>query len=375
MKRILILFTILFALSSVQGEPVQSKANSKRIELLGYLRAIEPMVKNYPNGKDGKDSAKYKEGKLYKQYEGIKTKIQEGILYYYEGGYVNSYRRFIKAQTDTEKLLEQLSQGYIERSENMLRAAVDVKNAKDKYDRDFINISIEFARTSKYKRDIKENRQPAVSKRHYDPKLYHYYIAKREIEDSLEMGYKSLGQAKKARMEGLKVEQHLEKHQILKPTMRKYRIEQYFASISKCKDAKAAAINVFRLKYPYENNFLFANSPKEAEIAKGINNLQDEYEKQPRKYAYDKYPYLNKKNIGPPFDKRVPQQYRLDAADNAGHVYTEVVSEQIDLKYYPKIKDKYKELPEIYKAKDDGSASQPSDTSATPDTPEPGTNP
>lgn len=374
MKRILILFTILFALSSVQGEPVQSKANRKRIELIGYLRTLEPMVKNYPNGKDGAQSDKYKEGKLYKQYDEIKRKVQEGTLYYYEGGYVNAYRRFIDAQTNTEKLLEELSQAYIERTENILKSSVEVKDEKDKLDRNLIDISIEFARTSKYKRDTKENRQPAVSKRHYNPQLYYYYIYKKEIEDSISVGYKSLGQAKKARMSGLKVEQNLEKHQLLKPGMRKYRIEQYFASITKSKDAKAAAFNVFRLKYPYENAILFANSPKEDEIAKGVTSLKDEFEKKPRKFAYDNYPYLDKKKLAPPFDRRIPDQFRLDAADNDGHVYRVLVEEQIDLKYYPKLKENYAELRKVYKAKNDDS-SQPSDTSATPDTPEPGTNP
>ncbi|MEM7180957.1 MAG: hypothetical protein AAF518_08585 [Spirochaetota bacterium] len=377
MKRILILFTILFALSNVQGEPVQSKANMKRVELIGYLRTLEPMVKNYPNGKDGKDSKKYKEGKLYKQYEQIKRKVQEGILYFYEGGYANSYRRFVDAQTNTEKLLEELSQSYIERSENMLKSAVEVLDEKNKLDRDLMDISIEFSRTSKYRKSLIENRQPAVSNRHYDPKLYHYYVSKKTIEDSLAMGYKSLGQAKKARVKGLKVEQHLEKHQVLKPEMRKYRIERYLASITKCKDAKAAALNVFRLKYPYENAFIHANSPKEDEIAKGVTDLNDELQKKPRKYAYDNYPYLNKKKLPAPFDQRIPNKYRVDYADNQGQVYTDLVDEQLDLKYYPKQKENFKEIQEKYKskAKDGGSSSQPSDTSATPDTPEPGTNP
>ncbi|MCB1177645.1 MAG: hypothetical protein KDK36_08720, partial [Leptospiraceae bacterium] len=91
-----------------------TKAYSTRVDLLRYLRTVEPIVRNYPGkNKDGKEAqleaSAGEEGDRVLKYNAIKRLFQEGVTYYYEGRYPNSYRRFLEAQVNLEQLLEEVS--------------------------------------------------------------------------------------------------------------------------------------------------------------------------------------------------------------------------------------------------------------------------
>jgi hypothetical protein len=366
MKRIFLLITaVFFTLSSAYGEAVSSKAYSKRVELIGYLRTLEPIVKNYPGdekkdeaGKasdNANDSAKKPskaKGERAKKYQEIKTIFQEGLLYYFEGGYLNAYRRFLEAQLETEKIYEDLSQAYVERTEAMLKAAVDKKDENDKLDKSLMDITIEYGRESKIRRDFDTDRVSPKIERSYDPKEYHYYLNKNTIEENITAGYKYLGEAKNARLKALKIERSLESHQKLQPNQRRYRIEQYIAAINRCRDARKAAVNIFRQKYPYDNYYLYKDG--EVKLEKTTMNYSDN-------------PYVNRKNLHPIFDKSIPESFRKDATDITGRIFQDEVDRKIKMKNSKTMKKDLKVKSED--GDDTPSASSPQDTPKNTDAP------
>ncbi len=56
----------------------------------------------------------------------------------------------------------------------------------------------------------------------------------------------------------------------MQPSHRKYRIDNYFAAINLARDSKANAINIYKLKYPYDNYYL-QNSAAKTEATKDEN--------------------------------------------------------------------------------------------------------
>jgi len=359
MKKIIISLTLIFGFQSLFAEPIMSKAYQKRVELLGYLRILEPIVKNYRgNDKEGKPALLKaeagKEGERVKRYGEIKKLFQEGLTDYFEGDYSNSYRRFLEAQVDTEQLLEEISQFYIEGTSDILKAAVFIKDIKEyedpafeakegnkkvgdslkDVDRELVDISVEYGRGSKNVNEFRENREAPYVSRQYDSKEYHFATNKYAIEQNTEAGYKALGQAKKARIEALKIEKNLERHQKLQPVHRKYRIEKYMDVIARCKDAREAAINLFKLKYPYDNYYLQKDEKTTLgriilTDAKGEDSTVDKG----KSMNFRLNPHVLPKNLNPIYDRRIPEKYRRDAADLLGKVYEEEVEEGVALKF------------------------------------------
>ncbi len=335
MKKLVLLISILIGIEQISAEAVSNKAYVKRIELLTYLRFIEPVVKNYRgNDKDGKpadlNAKQDMEGERVKRYNEVKKLYQEGMIYYFEENYVNAYRRFLEAQLGMEQILEEVTQFYIEKTEEMLKAAIDRKNENNPEDKNLVDISVEYSNTSKIREDQKANREAPLTARMYNPKEFHYVVNKYAIETNMALGYKFLGQAKEARIDALKVEKNLEKHQKLEPTHRKFRIEKYLASIARCRDARSNAINIFKLKYPYDNYYLLTADGKDKEgkevVLEGVS------------MKFRDNPYVNPVNLSPVYDLRIPEKYRRDATDINARVYEEEVDKRINLKWDAKLK-------------------------------------
>ena len=350
MKKIFAIFILTLMPFAVYAEAVSAKAYSKRVELLGYLRELEPIVKNFRgNNKDGQEAAfdaeEGKEGVRVTRYNELKNLYQEGLLYYYEGNHVNSYRRFLEAQVGMEQMLEEISQNYIERAEEMLKAAVEKKNSNNPEDRNLIDISIEFSNKTRTFNNFKTDRESPMTRRMYNPREFHYVINKYAIEKNMEYGYKFLGLAKQARIDALRIENNLMKHQKLQPQHRAYRIRQYFGAISLCRDAKTNAVNIFKLKYPYDNYYLFRSDSKSETL---VDDKGNKVEGKPvviegvqMDYTNNPYVEFNDQKLNPALDLRIPENFRVDAADNMNLVYQEEVNTRIKLKWDP---DRKKEL-------------------------------
>jgi len=332
MKKPLVMLTFLASLAGVNADPVMSKANETRIDLLKYLRPLETIVRNYPGkDKEGKDAPfdapVGSEGDRILKYNQIKRLFQEGITYYYEGRYPSAYRRFLEAQANVEQLTEDLSQAYIEGTDQILKSVLERKDPKGdengEYknaatDKDFVDITVEFGRGSEVYPKFKSDRESPAYARLYEPREYHYAVDKGKIEASIGNGYNLIAQAKTAKLQALKVEQTLERHQKLQPEHRKFRIERYLDVINKCRESRKAALNAFALKYPLDNEYL--QKDEKFKLAGEANN-------------YRVNPFVELGNLHPLFDNRIPAIYRRDAVDTLGQVYIDEVNKQIKLKY------------------------------------------
>jgi hypothetical protein len=366
MRHLFVLFTFLLSgLSQVSAEAIMTKAQETRVDLLKYLRVVEPMVRNYPGKtKDGKiaefEASAGQEGDRVFKYGEIKRLFQEGIMLYYEGRYPNSYRRFLEAQVNLEHLLEELSQNYIENTDEILKASMEKKlndsdyaNIDDKkFDKDIVDISVEFGRGSYMHRQQGTDREAPLVGRTYEPREYHYRMFKDQIEGSVQVGYKLLGQAKDTKLKALKIERSLEKHQRLQPDHRKYRIERYIEVIARCREARLSAMHIFRLKYPYENEYL--QKDDKVELEKVSNN-------------YRLNPYTNISKPNPVFDKRIPVAYRRDAVDIDGRIFIDEVNNKIrlartDVDSINRLLEKYGETQKL----DKPAAAEPGKTGPAP---------
>lgn len=344
MKKILISISLLvwIPLAEISAEAVSVKAYNKRVELITYIRELEPIVKNYPgNDAEGKPVTTIyveegKEGHRITKYDEIKRIYQEGLQYYFEGNYVASYRRFLEAQIGIEKLAEEISQLYVLRAEEMMKVAMERKNSNDPMDKSAVDISVEYGAGTYIRKDMREAREAPFARRMYEPKEYHYVTNRYGIEKNLEMGYKFLGLAKQARIDALAVEKHLEKHQTIDPRKRKHRIEKYFGAINLCRDAKANAVNIFKLKYPYDNYFLQRSDAKR-ETWKDMDGKESGGEVVKLEgvtYDFTKNPYIKfDHRLQATFDERVPAEYRVDYADTKGRVYEKDTDAQLFFRY------------------------------------------
>ncbi|PJZ68073.1 hypothetical protein CH373_04545 [Leptospira perolatii] len=347
MKKLLVLPIVILLLPAfLYGEAVSSKAYKKRVELLTYLRELEPIVKNYPGepkssqnqGNQGQNNQTSEDGDRLVKYKELKRLYQEGLLYFFEGNHVNSYRRFLEAQLGMEQLLEELSQAYVERSEELMKLAIERKNPNNPEDRALVDISVEYSKSSYLRADIKENREAPFTRRMYNPREYHYVTNKDTIEKNMELGYRFLGEAKNARNNALKIEKHLEKHQKLQPSHRKHRIEMYFGAINLCRDAKSNAINIFKLKYPYDNYYILRSDAKTEELKNeyGEVTAAEVVSLEGVTYDFSQNPTLRLDNrMSPIFDRRIPDEYRKDAVDVLGRVYADEVNNRLYLRWDP----------------------------------------
>lgn len=347
MKKLLVFTIAMFVAPAIlHGEAVSMKAYKKRVELLTYLREIEPIVKNYPGdpknaqNQQGQQPAagaqQQGDGDRLAKYKELKRLYQEGLLYFFEGNHVNSYRRFLEAQLGMEILLEEISQTYVERTEEILKTALEKKNPSNPQDRALVDIAVEYGTGSYARADIKENREAPFFRRMYNPREYHYVTSKYVIEKNMELGYHFLGEAKETRNNALKIEKHLEKHQKLQPVHRKFRIEQYLAAINLCRDARANAINIFKLKYPYDNYFIQRSDAKSEELRNEYGEITPAEVVSIEGITYDftQNPLVRlDARMSPVFDKRIPDEYRRDAVDVLGRVFDDEIANRLYLKW------------------------------------------
>ena len=379
-------------------ESVAEKASAKRREIIMYLRALRPMVYNFPcepypacapslnppgaapaaqgQGQQpgqpaqqpaptqgGQQPAQNASDTRIKAYQEIKRVYQEGIVYFFEGNYINAYYRFLDSQSRTEELLEGLSQSYLDRTEIMLRDAIEKKYPDDEQDMTVVDISIEFGPESKLRRDFKINRVAPNDTRRYNPKLYHYVLSKYNIERNTEMGYRFLGQAREARLRAMMVDNNLAPGQTLQPHHRQIRIENYIKAIELCRQAKRNAENIYQLKYPYDNCALlnlpdnFRNPRHLTDPAKNPGNDPDMFQVdvvskdiqgrettapavlripsiEHRRMNWYRNPYINPENMHPIFDLRLPAQYRRDAVDTRMLVYPDEVDVNLNFRFH-----------------------------------------
>jgi tetratricopeptide (TPR) repeat protein len=338
LKNIFLLLMILFLqASTLQAESAGEKAVFHRNLLIEHLRKLRLMVYNFPCDpfpeclpSDPEERIK-NPGIHVGLYRKAKRIYQEGIVYLYEKNYVNAYSRFLEAEAVIDKLLESLSQQYIDRAELMFREAIEKKNPNDPNDMSLVDISMDFGPNSKLRRDFDKAREIPLDPRRYDPRNFHWAINKYKIEQASQKGYEFLGLAKQARQKAVELEREANKTQKIAPDVLVKRIDLYMKAIEHAKQTKLNAEFVFALKYPYDNYPLFNKFGKTEKIDDKPGEIPSLHGV---KMNWSKNPYVYPKNLHPIFDFRTPEKWHVDTVDARNMRFDDEFDVMIKFRYY-----------------------------------------
>ncbi len=328
---------ILLSTGYTGAESVGEKAYNKRNELIIYLRKLRPMAYNFPCEPlpecmpQDINEQRREPGKNVTVYRDIKRIYQEGLIYLFERNYVNSYSRFLEAQARLDKLLEDMSQQYIDRTEVMIREAIERQNPNDPRDTSVVDISIDYGPGSKLRRDFDQDREIPVDVRRYDPRNYHYAMNKYRIEANMKKGYEMLGMAKEARLRAVQIGQDLPEGRTLSPDQLQKRIEGYMASIELARQAKINAEFIFALKYPYKNYYMLNPTGKTEKIDQENGEIPTIHG---IKMNWSKNPYAFPKELHPLFDLRVPQKWHRDLVDAREKRFDDEIDVHLRFRYH-----------------------------------------
>ena len=287
MRKLTAIAAILLGIGSLSAINVAEKAKYKRAEALEQLVYLEVPLKNFGAEKP----------ELAQQYADVKQKYTVALSFFFEDNFVESYKLFLEVQNSIEKLYEQVSLFYIDRTNTVLQQAVkEATEIEMRYNRKapFATQTIGKKREAGV-RIAQDKKETQLEKRLYDPKDIHYLYDKKAIMDNIDVAYMQLGQAKVARQKALDLEKWLEKGKQMPATMKKSRIESYKGVIELCRHAKVNGIYVMQL-----------------------NRIYDNYELQTK--FKDNY-FMKEKRLDPVFDFAIPDEFAKDASDsrNAMH--------------------------------------------------------
>lgn len=310
MRKTTVLLSTLCLIGALSAENVAEKAKYKRAEALDQIIYLDVPLRNF-----GADQPE-----LVKQYAAVKQKYSVALSFFFEDNFVESYKVFLEVQNNLEKLYEQLSLYYIDRTNLLLQQSV--KEATDieiRFNRKNASVAQTIGKSREAGvRIAADKKEIPLEKRAYDPKDVHYLYDKKAMVDNIDYGFMQLGQAKQARQKAMDLEKWLEpdkvrtengktkiqKGKAMPASMRKNRIETYKAVISLCRQAKINGIMVMQL-----------------------NRIYDNYELQIK--FKDNY-YMNEKRLDPVFDFAIPEDYRKDANDARNAIHER--AERIKLK-------------------------------------------
>ncbi len=334
---IFLLLVLITYQANLYSESAAEKAVFHRNSLIETLRFIRPMVYNFPCAPfpeclPGDPEQRLKNPGLHVElYRKAKRIYQEGLVYLYEKNYVNSYSRFLESQAVIDKILELISQLYIDRAELMFREAIEKKNPNEPNDMAIVDISMDFGPGSQLRKDFEKAREIPLDPRRYDPKNFHWAINKYKIEQATQKGYEFLGLAKEARRKAVELEKNVNKTTKLSPELLVKRIEFYKKSIEWAKQTKLNAEFVFALKYPYDNYPIYNQFGKTENVEGKPGEIPSLHGV---KMNWSKNPYVYPKNLHPIFDFRTPEKWHVDTVDARGMRFDDEFDIMIKFRYY-----------------------------------------
>ncbi len=291
----LIILSLIFS-GYLFAESIIEKAKKKRIENLQYLLTLDVPLRNFGTQEFGHEE-------LTKQRDIIKVKYASALSFYFEQNYLEAYRGFLEVQKDVEKLYEELSLMYIDRTSEILKKAgekvVDVEMVYSK-GTGIVNDFVEDIQPAREKQLLTDEQ---IKQKKAKNKLFHFTYDKRDILKNLQLGYEYLGEAKRVRQEALNLEKWIEAKKEIDPGMRQKRIESYMAVISLCRRGKLNGIHVFQLLNRNE-----------------IYSIQGDTYKKEDKFNPNFYVFEN--DLDPVFDPRIPPEFILDTNDSLNRVHS-----------------------------------------------------
>lgn len=291
MRKSTLLFGFMLA-TALGAENVAEKAKYKRSEALNQIVYLDVPLRNFSSEKP----------ELAKEFEEVKRRYAVALSFFFEDNFVESYKIFLDVQNSLEKLYEQVSLFYIDRTNVVLQQSVkEATEIEIRFNRraPFATQKIGKKREAGVRNTIPDKKETKLEQRLYDPTDIHYLYDKKAMIDNIDYGYMQLGQAKVARQKAMDLEKWLEKGKAMPPTMKKSRIETYRSVIDLCRQAKINGIMVMQL-----------------------NRIYDNYELQTK--FKDNY-FMREKRLDPVFDFAIPDEYVKDASDsrNAIHDHNE----------------------------------------------------
>lgn len=287
MRKLIALIGFTLGFEAINAVNVAEKAKYKRAEALEQIVYMDVPLRNFSSEKP----------ELVQQYNDAKLKYTVALSFYFEDNFVESYKLFLEVQNNLEKLYEQVSLFYIDRTNVVLQQAVrEATEIEIRYNRKgpFATQTIGKKREAGV-RITADKKESKLEGRLYDPKDIHYLYDKKAIVDNIDYAYMMLGQAKVARQKAMDLEKWLEKGKAMPPTMKKSRIESYKGAMELCRQAKVNGILVMQLNRIYENY-----------------ELQTKFK--------DNY-YMKEKRLDPVFDFAVPDDFVKDASDARGAIH------------------------------------------------------
>ena len=296
--------------STLLADDIAEKAKRMKSYNFNYLLFLDIPLKNFAT-EDQK-----------KIYSDLKAGYAQGMAYYYERKYLESYKAFVVVLESAEKLYEQFSLDYINRTSEMLQKSTLA----------LVDVGIKYHRDADKITKMLTNIEPPYEKPQYDPQEFHYTYDKHIMARNMDRAYLYVGYATELRKRGITIENVLEKDRVISPEMRLVRVDQYKKAIELCRQAKINAIYIYQL----------INTNKMLELKQYENN-----------------PYLLEKRLDPIFDKRIPDEYVVDANDSLNRSHQDEIDIRINLKQYD-VKARDRDLAKEAQK----SVSQPSTTTA-----------
>jgi len=288
LKKIIFIIIIGIILSSVtEVFSISSSVKSQKDYryTLDALRKIKIMVKNFPSEEKNK------------LYDNIQDLFESASEEYYGQNFVSSHIKFTTVKSRLIILLELIASEYMQRSKSIL----------DSTSKKSFNILMDYGKNSAYASYFKIPFDPLKDVKPYNDKFqakdYHFFRDKETIERYLKRGYKRYHATKK--IMGNSDFIFLKNKKNKKPKTINYIISSLMDVIYLCREAKQYGIEIHKLL--------------KIEL---FGDIRTKYR-------------IQKKNINPIFDERIPKDFRIDAIDNMMLLYS------VEMQRLEKIKKQY----------------------------------
>lgn len=276
------IFLLIASSSSLYGVAASDKAKEKLAQNREYIVELEVALENF--GTDDQ-LAKYGE---------IKDGYLTGLSYFLQQKYVGAYNTLLENQKSLEKLYEELSMDYIERTNEMLHGIA----------KQYVDINIKYDFNSELVRRYEVDREAPIEPISYDPKNHHLSYDKHDIYNNIKVGYFRLADAERVRKYALELEKWYEEDKELDHRVHAIRIENYSIAINLCREAK---LNVVRSYQLMNRNDIYTVQTE----------LRD------NQFAIES-------RLDPVFDPRIPDEYKVDASDALRKIHSTEVYVKVE---------------------------------------------
>ena len=271
--------------SSLTAIPTSQKAKSKIRQNQTYILGLNVAMHNF-----GTQAQK-------DEYKVIKNEYLTALSLFLEKKYVSSYKKNLETQQKLEKLYEQVSLDYVERTSTMLGEVV----------KNFVDLKVRYDIKSDLLDRVRRNLVIEEGLRSYNPTEYHLFYDKFPILENIKNGYNRLADARRVRKEAIDYEKWFEEGKEIDPRFHLLRLEKYMGAIKLCRDAKLNVIRVYQL---FNRNDIYTVQTE----------LRDNH-------------FAVESKLPSVLDPRIPDDYKIDASDSQLKVHREEVMIKVEGKW------------------------------------------